>query len=150
MVAGGGSSFYCCSGCIVCRHSSTTLLQLQWAASVALAVWWMLAGRGWWVQWLLDIGINSKSFISLLFILLLFPDLCPLPVHFVSFGIVVCQFCWVLYINQAGFFRRLMRYGCNLAYAVGGMTVVVDGVATLTNALVVSHLLSVLYFAIFH
>ena len=37
MVAGGGSSFYCCSGCIVCRHSSTTLLQLQWAASVALA-----------------------------------------------------------------------------------------------------------------
>jgi hypothetical protein len=51
------------------------------------------------------------------------------------------------YIKQGGFFRRQRRCGCDLALAVSDAAVVLDGGATLREALAVSYLLSVVYFA---
>ena len=56
----------------------------------------------------------------------------------------------VAYINQTGLFRRLQLCGYHFVHTVGGVAVVVDGGATLTNALVVSYLLSVVYFLILY
>ena len=49
---------------------------------------------------------------------------------------------------KGSFFWRPRRFWCDLALAVGVAAVVVDGGAILTNSLVVSYLLSVIYFTV--